>query len=329
MFSLRFDSIDLGEGYVRGAHIRLVAGIKGHAGGNSVNVEQQVAFAVDIPSTPSHAILNEWIRPLQDFLILALGRPVRLTNLRLRPTKAALHDDMVRVSFEAIQPAPGPTASWSAIMSYTAPTLLTFADSPISFGDLLPRWFELRSELSEVFVLLHAPYYAPFMFSEHRYSSTFQSAEALAHARGFAGREKPRKEHEKRVDSIVSAARGSGVDENDVQWAERVLQSRNDKPLAQQIHDLVASTGAIGESVLAACPAFGEVAAASRTGVSHPGTPKRIDAVERHGYADVLRWIVRARALMDLGISTEEVERRVLQRAGFQDALGSIRKDEL
>jgi len=202
MFSLRFDSIDLGEGYVRGAHIRLVAGIKGHAGGNSVNVEQQVAFAVDIPSTPSHAILNEWIRPLQDFLILALGRPVRLTNLRLRPTKAALHDDMVRVSFEAIQPAPGPTASWSAIMSYTAPTLLTFADSPISFGDLLPRWFELRSELSEVFVLLHAPYYAPFMFSEHRYSSTFQSAEALAHARGL----RVERSREKSTRSVLTAS---------------------------------------------------------------------------------------------------------------------------
>ena len=46
-------------------------------------------------------------------------------------------------------------------MSYTAPTLLTFADSPVPFNQLVPRWFEVRAELSDAFVLLMAPYYVP------------------------------------------------------------------------------------------------------------------------------------------------------------------------
>jgi hypothetical protein len=157
------------------------------------------------------------------------------------------------------------------------------------FAELLPRWFQLRSELSDVVVLLHSPYYAPFMFSDHRYASTFQSAEALARACGFAGREKPKVEHQARVDAIVSAAQDAGVDEDDVAWAGRVLKARNDRPLIQQIQDLVSSTGEIGRYILAASPAFSRTVVGARTGVSHGGARSGIDAVQRHWHGDAVR----------------------------------------
>jgi hypothetical protein len=208
-------------------------------------------------------------------------------------------------------------------MSYSAPTLLTLRDCPTPFEELLQRWFPLRADLREVFALFHGPYYATFMFTEHRYTSTFQSAEALAKA----GREKTRAEHKERVDAIVSAAQAAGVDDEVISWAERVLRKANYKPLGDRITDLVLSTGKIGEAVLEASPKFGNLTAAARTGTSHGGAEKALDSEGLHWHADVLRWIVRARILIDLGLDVGEVEKRVLGRAGFTYSLDEIRED--
>lgn len=172
---------------------------------------------------------------------------------------------------------------------------------------------------------MHVEYYTAFMFSEHKYSSVFQSAEALASARGLSGREKSRAEHRSRVKDVVSAARAAGVDEDTIGWAKRILRDRNDKPLWKQIHDLVLSTGKIGQRVLEASPDFGPITAGARTGVSHGGALKKLDPVGRVWHGEVLRWVVRARILMDLGIPFEEVERRVLSRGAFNRTVDEIR----
>ena len=323
--TVRFKSLDLAQAQIGEAKVRLVARVVGTAGGDIVDVKQRATFAVDVPPTGAQSILREWVRPLQDLLMLTLGRSVRLTALHLRPDGADQDDDLAEVSFEAIQPTTGRAPDWTTVASYTAPTLVQFNDSPVPFGDLLPRWFRLRSDQLEVIVLLHGPYYAPFMFSEHRYASTFQSAEALADACDLSGREKTRAEHRARVTAIISTARTGGVDEESLGWAQRILQSRNDKPLWRQIQDLASSTGKIGNQILVACPTFGQITAGARTGVSHGGADGGLDAVGRQWHGEVLRWVIRAKLLMQLGVDASEVERRVLQRAGFQYALDQIR----
>jgi hypothetical protein len=88
--------------------------------------------------------------------------------------------------------------------------------------------------------------------------------------------------------------------------------------------DLVNSTGSVGEAVLAASPKFCDLVATARTGVSHPGAKSGVDPVTRYWQGEVLRWIIRARALTEIGMPLSEVERRVSQRAGFSDALQQI-----
>jgi hypothetical protein len=102
--------------------------------------------------------------------------------------------------------------------------------------------------------------------------------------------------------------------------------TRNDKPLAQQIHDLVASTGEIGKRVLDVSPDFGKITAAARTGVSHGRARKAMDPVARFWHGDALRWIVRSRVLMDLGLELVDVEHRVLSRGGFSHAVDEVQK---
>ncbi len=324
-FHLRFENAELGIAQVADAQVELIAAVVGTIGGNTANVKQEAAFRISLPSTSSRDIVK-WVRPLQDLLVLVLGRAVRLTGLYMKPEGAGSDEMFGRASFEAVQPPAGPTPDWSAIMSYTAPTLLTFRDSPVPFAELMPRWFRLRQELHEVLVLLHGEHYATFMFNEHKYSAVFQSAEALANARGLSGREKTRQEHRARIIGIAAAARAAGIDEEAVGWAERILITRNDKPLAQQIHDLVASTGEIGKRVLDASPDFGRITAAARTGVSHGRAQNAMDAAARFWHGDALRWIVRSRVLMDLGLDLAEVEHRVLSRGGFSHTVDEVQK---
>src|SRR5262245_23635989 len=63
----------------------------------------------------------------------------------------------------------------------------------------------------------------------------------------------------------------AGVEDDTVAWAERVLRSRNDKPLTQKIEDVVRSAGVCGDAVLKAAPTFPSTVAGERAGVSHPG----------------------------------------------------------
>jgi hypothetical protein len=263
------------------------------------------------------------VRPLQDFLTVALGRSVRLTMFLLRPARGRV---FAEVSFGVVQAAPGPPPTLGSVLSYSAPTLVTLADSPIPFSRLLARWYETSSKFHDVLVLLLAPYYAPFIFSDHRYASTFQSAEALANSL-FAPSEKSKSAHRARVAAIVDAAVAANVDDEDISWARRVLQPRNDRPLADRISELVDSLGVIGERVLAACPRFAVFVARARVGVSHPAQ-MGLSNVERYWLGDVLTWIVRAKMLIEAGLPLAEVERRVSQSAPFRHALEQIRSSE-
>jgi hypothetical protein len=305
-------------------------------GPQEVHIDQRAGRKLEFPETSSREAINNWIRPLMDLLTVCLGQAVRLTSLQLLPTPTEPHDVVARALFgdtrlvdaffSAIQATAGKIPSSADLVTYTSPTLLTYRDSPIPFADLIPRWFTLRSELRDVFVLFTGPYHARFIFDEHRYSSVFQSAESLARSR-FAGREKVPGEHAKRVNAIVAAAEGAGVDPEAVEWAGRVLQARNDKPLWQLIEGLAKSTGAVGNAILTARPDFSNLVASLRAGVSHPGLQRGLDYGERYWLADALRWIIRARTLLELGVTLPEVEQRVQRRGGFDHMLQQIAID--
>jgi len=322
--TVQFQDIDLASARINRRKIRLATAAIGTAGHETVHLEQLVMFLIKVPAANARSIFNDWVRPLQDFLTVVLGRSVRLTSLFLRPTRGRA---FAKVSFGVVQAGQGPSPTRASVLSYSAPTLLTFADSPVPFGRLLPRWFDTCSKYRDVLILLLAPYYAPFIFSDHRYASTFQSAEALANTL-FTTSEKSKSAHRARVAAIVDAAVADNVNEEDIAWARRVLQSRNDKTLADRVTELVSSLGVIGEQVLAACPRFAVSVARARTGVSHP-TQNGLSNVERYWLGDILNWIVRAKILVEAGLPLAEVERRVSQSAPFRHALEQIRNTQV
>jgi hypothetical protein len=313
--------------------VRLCTGVEGRWDHSRVHLDQWAAFEVTSLARNAKTIrgvLEDWVRPLQDLLAVSLGRPVRIDELavcpRGRPGRAPLLD----VACQLIQPRPGISPKAADIDSYTAPTLLTYRDltareAPVSFADLIPAWFELYERLSDVVTGLCGPYYAPFIYSGHRYASTFQSAEALAHGI-LESRQKTRPEHRVRVDAVAAALDAAGLDTENLGWARRVLLGRNDKPLRELMEELIIEADEIGVRLTRAAPRLAEEAAAARALVSHPGSGGPT-VIRRYWIGEALTWLIRAHLLSRLGIPMKHVALKATQRASFEQVLNELRTD--
>jgi hypothetical protein len=325
---VRLERTTLAEADIDGGAVRLESGVDGSHGDGSIHLDQYSAFMVELNQpASSQSIVDSRLRPLQDLLILSLGRSARLDSLMLKPAEG----DSPRFCdayFTAVQPAQeGHSSSRNSPWSYSEPSLLTVGSSPVPIPDLLSRWFENWSDLREVIILLHAPHYASFMYSENRFASIFQSAEAL-HKKRFASQEMAKEKHKERVNLIIEAATQAGVAADILEWAGNVLRARNDKPLWRRIDELVRSTGTIGDAIYEAEPQFAKMAVNARTGVSHGGgSSAKPDSVARHWHGELLSWVIRACLLVDLGAPLPEVEERVLRRGPFIHALDQIRSE--
>jgi hypothetical protein len=184
----------------------------------------------------------------------------------------------------------------------------------------------LHERLSDVVTGLCGPYYAPFIYSGHRYASTFQSAEALAHAI-FESRQKTRPEHRARVDAVAAALEIAGLGTDNLDWARRVLLSRNDKPLRELMEELIAKADAIGVRLTRVAPRLAEEAAAARALVSHPGSGGP-NVIRRYWIGEALTWLIRAHLLSLLGIPMKDVAVKATQRASFKYVLSGLRADK-
>ncbi|WP_293781477.1 HEPN domain-containing protein [uncultured Aeromicrobium sp.] len=284
--------------------------------GPTVVVNRRTCVEITGGDLAIDSMFNDWIRPLHDFLIVALGRPVAVTGLQATMRVTIGADVDITIYTNLIQPEAHDGVKPLNLRESDAPTLVLPDDPAIEFAELLPAWFGLREELLDAVVQLCAPFYVMFIYSEHRYGSVFQAAEALARSR-FESRQRPKGEHAARVAAIVDAARAAGVEEAELEWAGNVLRSRNDRPLKYLIDELLERSGVVAEpqrTLLA--PKM----ASARAGVSHGGA-EGVDSVLRYWLGQVLQWVVRAHLLDELGIPADAMAKRLRSKPGFQRAL--------
>ncbi len=304
--------------------LRLASRGEGTTGQSAVHLDRRSVFEVELASALGlKNIVDCRVKPFHDLLTVAMGRSVRLTRLRLRPADADPRDPLCEVRFASVQATPAAVPSLHAVASYSAPTLLIGRDAPLD--RLIPAWFDLWEHDRDALALLLAPYYAPFIYSQHRFAAAVQAVEALHNRTRFgsgASRDLARQAHAARVAAIVDAAVGARVDEQTVEWAARILTSRNDKPFWRKIDDVVRSTGAAGEAVIAVAPSFSRTIADARPGVSHGGAAMPLDTAARYWHGEVLQWIARVRLLADAGV--DGVDKRACDRTGFQHAVAQV-----
>jgi hypothetical protein len=320
---VRVGRSQLARAEIVGGTLRLITGVAGGEEDSAIHLDRWSAASIDLNEPqPWRTILDSWVRPFHDLLTISIGRPVRLTALRLRPADAGPRARLCDARFGVVQAQRKASPSRQALLNYSAPTLVIRRDVGVPLEELLTAWYELWAQEREAIMHLVAPFHASFMYSQHKFGAAFQAVEALHHEPRFTGRELDRRSHKERVAAIVRAAQAAGVEENTVAWAEKVLRSRNDKPLTQRVEDVVRSAGACGDAVLEAAPTFPSTVVGERTGVSHPGVGTSLDAADRYWHGEVLTWIVRAVLLAAAGVN--DVDRRTVARAAFQHAVEQL-----
>jgi hypothetical protein len=308
--------------------VQLCAGVEGQSGHGSVHLDQWTALEVTSTARkarPMKRVLADWVRPLQDLLVVSLGHPVSITHLAVRPQGQPAGAPLLDVACQLVQRPPVTSVRVIDVGGYTSPALLTYRDSPVPFSELVPAWFELRERFRDVITDLCGPFYAPFIYSGHRYASTFQSAEGLAHSL-YKGKQKTRTKHQERVEAVTKALEAAHLDEENLAWAEAVLRSRNDKPLRELIQQLITSADVIGAQLLRAAPDLAIEAATARAYVSHPGT-KGPGIVRRYWLGEAILWLVRASVLAQLGIPMKDLAAKATQKASFTNVVNWLKAD--
>lgn len=319
------ESVELAKAEIDGDTMRFVSGLRGTSSEAAIHLDRWSALAVTL-ATPLDwkNIIERRIRPIQDLLTVAIGRPVRLTKFLLRPVDTDQHVRLCDAQFNIIQAA-STSRSRHGIDNYSAPTLLKGNDPNVQLDQLLPAWFNLWQRDRDALVLLLAQFYAPFMYGDHTFATTFQAFEAL-HKHRFNGRQLSKRAHDERVAAIKQAAIQAELDAEMVEWAAAVLQRRNDKRLADKVSELLQATGPVGATVLTAASSFSQTVTSGRTGVSHGGAPHRLNSEERHWHGEVLLWVARSLLLTDVGV--HDVAGRAVNRTGFRHAVEQIREVE-
>jgi len=267
-------------------------------------------------------ILDNWIRPLHELMVVCLGRSVRLNRFLVRaPGAEAGREPMLRVSFAAVQASVADAPTVAQVGAYNAPTLLTPRTTHFPISALLEGWFCAYGNHRHAITLLTGPYHAPFTYAEHRFTSQFQAAERLAKDTLDAS-ELPKVEHKARVDLVMRTLSQASIDPDLVEWVGR-LTNRNDKQLRQLILELANDTGAIGRALTDTAPEFAKQAAGVRGGASH-GAAAKTDSLRRYWLAEALGWITRVRLLTLAGVPLADLEKTALKNARFRRMLNEL-----
>jgi hypothetical protein len=145
-----------------GRTVRLVTGIEGRQADDSGHLDQWCGLEVTSEEPkPALEVLNEWVRPLQDLLVVCIGQPARIEEVLLGTADHDPRSAPLELLFKAVQPPARAHPAAAYLNSYDSPTLLSYAASPLPFSALIDRWFGLYDRFPDVVTLLCGPYYAP------------------------------------------------------------------------------------------------------------------------------------------------------------------------
>ena len=90
--------------------VRLRTGVEGRWDHSRVHLDQWTAFEVTSlvrKAKTIRGVLEDWVRPLQDLLVVSLGRPARIDELAVCPRGRSGRAPLLEVACQLIQPRPG------------------------------------------------------------------------------------------------------------------------------------------------------------------------------------------------------------------------------
>lgn len=258
----------LHEAITADANYRVVSSAEG-SWGLDMHLDRRTWIeVVAVEESPLGGVHSKWIRPIHDLLILCVGGPVALSEVRVKVHSIWGGTAWASLIFGATQDTSRRDVSAFRLRAPGTLALLFPEDAPADFSYFVPEWLQLRNDLAKVIEPMTSVFYSASIYPEHRYANTFKAAEELAKT-SFETSDLPKVEHQARVDQILAASRNAAVPAADINWADRVLRSRNDSPLKVLIEKLIEDSGQVGEAISRVLPDAPKRMAAARTAVSH------------------------------------------------------------
>lgn len=322
-------SYRVGDATIGADVLELRIGSSGTASESAIHLDRAAAFTLRMGAPATFGeILKSRIGPLHDLLTLTLGRPVRITYVKVERAQRSGREPMVDLIYDAQQVPPSTAPTPASLRSHPTIVLLPDLLAAGTFSEVFRNWYILRERQGQALVQLLVPHYVTFLFAQHRFTTAYQAAEAYS-GEQFGSQELDDEDHHKRVQLVMDSL-DAELDREEFKWAKRVLKSKlsgtNYKTQRQLIRELIAATGRMGRDVMLADPKFDRTVANNRGGLSHSGGSGELTGLQLHWYSETLRWLVRARLTADLGVPFAEVEKAARTGGWFKRAVREVRE---
>lgn len=179
-------------------------------------------------------VMSRYVRPLQDLLTIATGRPQDVIDLRVEPARKF-----------RISEAPGDSRDWvevrfarwsdqqlDGVPPFREQMLFSWADLDSSLAASLDSWFELDDDVHEVRTLATGPAYRPGMFLDQRFLYAVHALETY-HRKRIGGQERRKEDHRRLIAKIVA-----GAPKDQRRWLKEKLAFSNELSLLARLSDL-------------------------------------------------------------------------------------------
>ncbi|MDQ6617261.1 MAG: hypothetical protein M3083_21585 [Actinomycetota bacterium] len=284
-------------------------------GPREYRIHQPVTLSVEESGNSTWSgLLNRWLQPIQVLLWIATAEAGRTERLDLLvPQEGPVGSTWAKLWVPLVEP-PRRTSR-----ELTSHDVLLFADEmPGGFGPGMARWFNLWLELRHVLGPLYARASAPFGYANDRFYTAVAAIEAYHRYCVESDGDLPRQEHSERVDRLDRILAEHAPDLRE--WATNAARPFNRIPLWRRITQIAAvlermTGGMFGDRV----DEFAQAVEAARHGHAHALSRRGSiqDGPDLYVAADALVWLLRACVMIDLGLSVEEAEERVIQHERF------------
>jgi hypothetical protein len=192
--------------------------------------QQQIPWIEFAPMDPIQLgdAFRRYVRPMQDFLTLVIGRPVQIETVDIfcpDITTSGGAEKPVRLYRDLTY--------WDDDPKRAPYMLLRRVDVADRLADTLQRWFRVADRLDSVCDLYFSVLYRPQTYLENKFLNLVQALESF-HSRTRENKDLPTHEHRKRVAAIAEASPEQYRD-----WVRRKLQHANQPSLSDRLGELI------------------------------------------------------------------------------------------